>query len=153
MNIDEKAPLESIKNKHLLAIDYGQKFTGLATYYYGRDPFPLCYGRVEYKNDEKLLLDLKSIIEDEFIDILVIGVPFFTDGKASTMTQTVIKFVELAKNQLEMPVYSIDETLTTFEAQERMKSDPKYNFQVDMTKIDELSALIILEQFLKNSSD
>lgn len=153
MEIDERIPFEKIKNKHLMAIDYGQKFTGVATYYQGRDPFPLCYGRIAYKSDEQLINEISKIIDDEFIDILVVGIPFFTDGKASKMTQTVMDFFTKAKTSLKINTYSIDETLTTFEAEERMKNDPKYNFQVDLKKIDELSALIILEQFLKNSSD
>ncbi len=140
-----------LNNKHILAIDYGQKFTGIATYYVGRDPFPLAYGRVAYKSDSQLIKDIMDICEDEFIDIIVVGVPFFTDGKSSTMTKTVQDFIEKLKGDAQQSVYDIDETLTTFEAEERMKNDPKYNFKVDLQKIDELSAVIILEEFVKNS--
>lgn len=136
-----------------MALDYGKKFTGLATYKYKIDPFPLARGRINYSSDEQLIQEVSHIIQEDCIDILVIGVPFFVDGKESTMTKTVKSFVTKAKEQLQVQIYTVDETLTTFEAKERMKNDPKYNFQVDLTKIDELSAAIILEQFLKNSSD
>ncbi len=151
--MDEKLPVDFLKNKHILAIDYGQKFTGISTFYNGRDPFPLAWGRIQYSTDLQLILDVKKIIEDEFIDIVVIGLPHFTDGKESTMTQTVKSFVKMFEERNLADVFTVDETLTTFEAEERMKNDPKYNFQVDMKKIDELCAAIILEQFLKNSSD
>ena len=36
---------------------------------------------------------------------------------------------------------------------ERMKSDPKFNFKVDMTQIDAVAASIILEDFLKTRRD
>jgi putative Holliday junction resolvase len=151
--MDEKLPKAYLNNKHILAIDYGRKFTGISTYNVGRDPFPLTWGRIKYENDEQLISEVKKIIEDEFIEILVIGVPFFTDGKESTMTRTIKAFVENFKTKTDCEVFTVDETLTTFEAEERMKNDPKYNFQVDLRKIDELCAAIILEQFLKNSSD
>ena len=150
MELTYSGPMD-LQNKHILALDYGQKFTGLATYYVGRDPFPLGYGRVPYKSDKQLVEDILKICEEEFIDIIVVGVPFFTDGKASTMTKTVQNFIQILITSASQQVVSIDETLTTFEAEERMKNDPKYNFKVDLKKIDELSAVIILEEFLKNS--
>lgn len=151
--MDQKIPKDYLNNKHILAIDYGQKFTGISTFNVGRDPFPLTWGRIQYENDNQLIQEVNKIIEDEFIEILVIGVPFFTDGKESTMTRTIKKFIEEFRSKTDCEIFTVDETLTTFEAEERMKNDPKYNFQVDLKKIDELCAAIILEQFLKNSSD
>lgn len=142
-----------LKNKRILAIDYGQKFTGMATFRYGIDPFVLMNGRIAYKSDPDLVESLRDVIENEFIDILVVGVPFYTDGKASKMTETIRAFNKLAKEKLEIPVFEVDETLTTFEAGERMKNDPRFNFKVDLTQIDAMSAVIILEEFLKNFSD
>ena len=139
--------------KHILAIDYGQKFTGLANYKVNSDPFVLTYGRIKYLNDKQLILDINKIIEEEFIDILVLGIPYFTDGTESTMTKTIKQFGEMLKAETDLEVYFQDETLSSFEAQERMKNDPRYNFQVDMTKIDAVAASIILEDFLKNSSN
>ena len=42
-----------------------------------------------------------------------------------------------------------DETLTSQEAKDRMQNSPEYNFQIDVNRIDALSAQIILEDFLK----
>lgn len=153
--MDQRILKSNLLNKHIMAIDYGKKFTGVATYKYGNDPFPLAWGRVSYPgNDASLIAEINTIIKDEFIDILVIGVPHFTDGKQSTMTKTILTFVDLAKKSLpKLQIFTVDETLTTFEAEQRMLNDPRYNFKVDLKKIDELSAAIILEQFLKNSSD
>lgn len=147
INFPRKA---EIQNKHIMAIDYGQKITGIASYKVGNDPYPLVYGKLGYQDDNKLAQDLLTIIDDEFAEILVIGVPYFTDGRESTMTKTIKSFIELLKTKTDIPIYTVDETLTTFEAEERMKNDPRYNFKIDINKIDELCAVIILEEFLKH---
>lgn len=150
----EISPKKSdIDRKHLLAIDYGQKFTGLSNYKVNIDPMILLFGRVAYESDQQLVDELLHICEEEFIDILILGIPRFTDGKESTMTKTILSFGELLKKSTSLPVYFIDETLTTFEAEERMKNDPRFNFKVDLTKIDAMSATIILEQFVSCAKD
>lgn len=151
--MDQKIAKKDIYNKHIMAIDYGRKFTGIATYKYGNDPYPIPWGRIEYKSDEQLTSDLLTLIDDEFIEIFVLGVPHFTDGKESTLSKEIKEFGKKLQSKLDIPLFMVDETLTTFEAEERMKNDPRYNFKVDLRKIDELCAVIILEQFVKNSSD
>ena len=47
------------------------------------------------------------------------------------------------------PLFLQDETLSTFEAKERMKQLPQYNFKIDLKRVDELAASIILEAFLE----
>ena len=142
-----------IRNKRILAIDYGRKVTGVAQFHVGSDPFPITFGKIIYESDEQLQSEICKIVEDEFIDILVVGVPYFTDGNESTLTKEIKAFIAQLNTKLNIPVYEEDETLTTFEAEERMKNDPAYNFKVDMKKIDELCAVIILEQFCKNSQN
>jgi putative Holliday junction resolvase len=150
----ERAPSkEEIDRKHILAIDYGRKFTGLSNYKVNIDPMILLLGRVKFESDNQLMQEIKNIIDEEFIDLVVLGIPRFTDGKDSTMTKVITAFGELLKDNLNIPVFYIDETLTTFEAKERMQSDPRFNFEVDMTKIDAMSALIILEQFVNIATD
>lgn len=140
------------KHKKILAIDYGRKFTGLASYKVDIDPYPLMDGRIAWESDDQLIMALLNQVEEEFVDYLLVGVPYFTDGKASTMTKTVQEFIAKLKAASSIPVFEIDETLTTFEAEERMKSDPRFNFQVDMKQIDAMSAVIILEEFVKSFS-
>lgn len=135
-----------------MAIDYGQKFTGLAIYKCAEDPFPLPFDRIAYKNDEQLIEGIKRVIDDEVIDKLVVGIPRFTDGTESTMTKTVRSFFDkLTSSVAPMEVYEQDETLSTQDAKNRMLNSPKYNFKIDLQKIDALSAAIILEDFMQNS--
>ena len=147
----EKYP-RSIKymDKNLLAIDYGQKFTGLATYHIGKDPYPMPYGRVAYKSDKQLAQEILSICSMEDIEIIILGIPKLLDGKETTMTKMIAAFGETLKKQWdEAHFFTQDETLSTFEAKERMKNSAQYNFKIDMNKVDEIAACIILEDFLK----
>ncbi|MEX0799409.1 MAG: Holliday junction resolvase RuvX [Bacteriovoracaceae bacterium] len=142
-----------VDRKHVLAIDYGRKFTGLATHRVNIDPIIIPYGRIPYQGDDELVASIQQVIQEEFIEIVVLGIPHFTDGTESTMTKTVKNFGLKLERSLKIPFYFEDETLSTMEAEDRMKRDPRYNFQVDYSKIDAVSATIILEDFLTRSSD
>ena len=145
--------MAKFNNQNILAIDYGQKFTGLATFAVGRDPFPTPYGRIAYVSDPQLVDNVLKIIENEAIEIVVVGIPFLTDGTATNMTKTVQSFINLLKNNISIPVYEQDETLSSFEAKDRMKNSPRYNFKVNMQEIDAVAASIILEDFMKSSTN
>lgn len=141
----------NLSQKKILAVDYGQKFTGLATYTPDIDPFVLLYGRLAYESDEKLCLDLKKIVQDELVEVIVIGVPHLTDGQKTTMTRTVEAFIQKLKQTLpDLLVFEQDETLSSYEAKERMLNSPRFNFQIDMKQIDAVAASIILEEFYQS---
>ena len=135
--------------KNILAIDYGEKFIGLATFCVNRDPFPTPYGRVLNSTPEAVTCAIKKIIDDELIDIIVIGLPHLTDGKKTSTTQKAQKFIDFIKEHFTLPIEEQDETLSTFEAQSRMKNSPRYNFQIDLKQIDAVSASVILEDFIR----
>lgn len=143
---------DELNGKHILAIDYGTKYTGFATHKVNIDPIILAYGRTKYSTDEQLINDIKDLIEEEFIEVVVLGIPYFTDGTESQNTKNVLAFSKKLQESIDLPLFEQDESLSTFEAEERMKNDPKYNFQVDYSKIDSVAATIILEEFL-NSRD
>ena len=133
-----------------LGVDYGTKVVGLATYHWGKDPFPLPYGKIVVKNQAQVIQDICEVIQAEGIEAVVLGLPFYTDGKESEMTKTVRKFGEALQSQMpEIDFFTQDETLKSFEAQERMKNSPRYNFKVEPKQLDALSASIILEDFVK----
>ena len=43
-----------------------------------------------------------------------------------------------------------DETLSSFEAEQRMINSPRFNFKIDKKQIDSLAASIILEDWIKS---
>lgn len=143
--------LDQLSGKNFLGIDYGEKVIGLATFKVNSDPFPLLRGRIitERSNPH---LEIKKIVDDDFIDYIIFGIPYFTDGKESEMTQKMKSIGEkIADFIFPTPLIFQDETLTTYEAEERMKNDPRFNFKIDMKRIDEMSASIIIEEFLRDN--
>lgn len=141
--------LKDFMNLSILAIDYGTKVIGTAKYTVGVDPYPLMLQKIIVKSENETINELKKIIEDESIDIIVIGIPYFVDGKESEQTKTNKIFADkLKKTFSTLKFFEQDETLTTKEAEERMINSPQFNFKIDRTKIDCMSAVVILEDFL-----
>ena len=137
--------------KNILSIDYGTKVTGLATFCPGTTPFPIPFGKIIYKDDEKLCDSIIDIVDDEAINVIVLGLPLFTDGKESKMSNRVKNFHQLLQKKIPgMEINLHDETLTSYEAETRMKNSPRYNFKVNKKEIDALAASIILEDFIKS---
>lgn len=139
----------SLNLKTVLAMDYGEKFIGLATYCVNRDPYPTPYGRIQNLGPEHVVKELKKIIDDEFIEQIVIGVPRLLDGKETTTTLKAKNFIQFIKEHFTLPIEEQDETLSTFEAESRMKNSPQYNFKIDLKQIDAVAASVILEDFIR----
>ena len=92
-----------------------------------------------------------SILPKEFVHNIILGIPYFLDGKESKMTKKIQSFrVRLDRYFHNLEVFEQDETLSSKEAQERMKSSPQYNFKVDHKQIDAVAASIILEDFIRS---
>lgn len=137
--------------KNLLAIDFGEKVIGLASYCVNRDPYPIPYGRIINKGLDVVKKELSRILDDECIDIIIVGLPRLTDGKETQSTDRARQFLNWVREQFNLEVHEQDETLSTYEATERMKNSPRYNFTVDLTQIDAVSASIILEDFIRRN--
>ena len=151
MKFDNFPRYNEFNQKNILAIDYGTKNTGLASYCPGRDPYPTPYGKIAYKNDKQLIEELEIIINDEAIDILVLGIPHFIDGNESRMTKKIQGFgIRLKRHFHLLEIFEQDETLSSKASEERMKASPQYNFKVDMRQIDAVAASIILEDFIRS---
>jgi putative Holliday junction resolvase len=137
------------KGYHFLAIDYGTKCIGLASYKYQDDPMILLQERLIYTKDQDIIDSISQFIDEEFVNCLVLGVPYL-DGKVTPATEKILNFNKKLSAFVGIPIKLQDESLSTYEAKDRMKQDPRFNFQVDMKKIDSYSAMIILESYLRD---
>ncbi|MDA8792278.1 Holliday junction resolvase RuvX [Bacteriovoracaceae bacterium] len=138
------------QNIKILGIDYGEKYTGLAFYCSNQTPFPIGLGRIRNQGTDHLIQSLMQVISDELIELIVVGISYYPDGNESTMTKKTKQFIKILEEKVEQKVSTIDESYSTFEAKKRMENSPLYNFKVDYNKIDEISATIILEDFIAN---
>ena len=143
------SPQHELNLKNILALDFGEKFIGVASFCVNRDPFPSPYGRIANTSSDAVVKELQKIIQDEMIEILVIGLPHLLDGKKTSTTTKAEGFIQFIKEHFSLPIEEQDETLSTFEAESRMKNSPQYNFQVDLSKIDAVAACVILEDFIR----
>lgn len=138
------------KNKTILAIDFGTKVTGTALFCPGRDPFPYMGEKIVYRSHTETLKSLRKIIELENVEVMVLGVPYFIDGKESETSLFIKNFGKNLKEAFPaIEYFEQDETLSTVTAKERMQNSPQFNFKIDMTKIDCVAATIILEDFIR----
>ena len=140
---------EQFLGKKFLAVDLGVKNTGMAAFCPGSDFFPAPHGTLMVKGRHRLMKKIIEIIVQENIHSLIVGVPYALDGRETAMAKENKEFGEALKTKLpDLNVYYQDEALSSWDAQERMKKSPLYNFKVDKTKLHSLAACIILEDFL-----
>ena len=111
------------KNKTILCIDYGTKNIGLCLYTEGRDPFLFLFHKLKMKVMRKFFKQLNDIIDDEVVEIIVIGLPKHKDGNDSEMTKLIRKFRKSMENEFpNLEYFFQDEALSSFEAEDRMKN-------------------------------
>jgi putative Holliday junction resolvase len=138
--------------KRLLCVDYGTKKAGLAMITPGREPFPIPYGTIAVFDEHLLLATLIKFIEDDSIDTVVLGLPLLLDGKETSMTLKIRSFGEQLAKESGIPVYFQDETLSSFEAEEKLKDLRNQGIKPNMTHVDTIAAMLILEDFLRSDS-
>lgn len=139
-------------HKTVLCIDYGTKNIGFSILKIGIDPFPMPFNQIKNLSKEKSIKEIITLIDDEFIEVIVIGLPLHKDGNESEMTKNVRQFKMDLEKLIKLPIHFQNEFLTSFEAEDRMKNSARYNFKVDKTQVDSLAASIILEEWLKTNA-
>ena len=125
----------------ILGIDYGEKRVGLAL---AESPIdlPLPYKMIENKDESALLNEIKTIVEDEFVTEIVVGLPIKESGEPGTGAAEISKFVEHLKERFkETKVMTIDERYTS-----RLADSLSLEQGVQR---DVGSAMIILDDYLK----
>lgn len=133
--------------KRILAIDYGEKWIGLAI----SDPLQLTaqpLGSYCLRSEEENRLFFAEILKKYEVSLIVIGWPLQMNGQPGNQTNLVEKFAEWLKKNFNLPVVYWDERLTTRHAQALMqeqKIKPIKGKKIEHT----LVAILILESFLE----
>lgn len=127
----------------LLGIDYGKSKVGLAL---GDDITKMAFGFKTIKNQglEKLIKEIKKIIEEEDIDLVVVGKPLNMQGKEEIPKDLREFFNEL--KALNSVVWQ-DERLTTKQAEAMAKTIPGKPIKLKELD-DKLAAMVILQSYL-----
>lgn len=129
-----------------IAIDYGSKRTGIAI----TDELQIIASGLTTIATEELFEFLKKLFLQESISTVVVGKPLQMNGLPSESTEKIETFI--TKFSLEFPdkkIVRIDERFTSKMAVASMvASGMKKSKRKDKAMIDEISATIILQDFL-----
>lgn len=130
----------------ILAIDYGQKRTGIAV----TDELQIIASGLTTVPSETVLSFLVNYFKNHNVSKVLIGEPKQMNGKPSESTEIIEKFVEkFSKTFPEMKIIRVDERFTSKMAFQTM-IDSGLNKKQRQNKalIDEISATIMLQDFL-----
>ena len=135
----------------LLAVDFGQKTIGLATFTPGHDPYPLECGTITATHPDQREAELLEVIAREQIDCIIFGLPLLADGTEGKMAKQIREFADSITQKSGLPILFQDEYLSSRAARERILASSQYGLRTSLEKIDIESAKIILEDFIRAS--
>lgn len=94
---------------------------------------------------------LKSFIKKWQPDALVVGIPLNMDGSLQVMSTHAKQFALSLKETFNLPVYEMDERLTTKAAREKLFAEGGYQ-ALQNGQVDQVAAQLILENWLKENT-
>ena len=132
----------------ILSIDYGKKRTGIAV----SDPLQIIAGGLATVETHQLFSFLKQYITQEAVECVVIGEPRQPNGEPSENLQRVNQFVSQWRKEVpSIPIVLYDERFTSVLAHQVMiDGGLKKKARADKALVDEISATIILEDYLRS---
>lgn len=134
----------------ILSIDYGKKRTGIAV----TDPLQIIAGGLATVSTSTLFEFLTDYVAREPVERLVVGKPMQPNGQPSENLQRVEQFVNRwRKAKPEIPVDYYDERFTSVLAHRAMiDGGLRKKARQDKALVDEISATIILQDYLRSKS-
>lgn len=117
-----------------IGVAVGQTVTGTAT--------PLL--TINTYNNKPDWEKIESVISDWRPDAIIVGIPLTMHGTSQMMTDAAEKFARQLEGRFHLPVFGMDERLSTFEARERSGTS---------TELDAVSAQVILESWMHDNQD
>ena len=132
----------------ILSIDYGKKRTGIAV----TDPLQLIAGGLATVSTSELFDWLKGYLAKEQVERIVIGEPRQPNGQPSENLARVQQFVNRWRKAMpDVPIEYFDERFTSVLAHQAMiDGGLKKKARQDKALVDEISATIILEDYLRS---
>ncbi len=132
----------------ILSIDYGKKRTGLAV----TDPLQLIAGGLATVSTSELFDFLCHYVEQEPVELIVVGEPRQPNGAPSENLARVQQFVNRWKKaKPDIPVQFYDERFTSVLAHQAMLDGGLHRkARQDKALVDEISATIILQDFMRS---
>ncbi|MEM6823165.1 MAG: Holliday junction resolvase RuvX [Verrucomicrobiota bacterium] len=130
----------------LLGLDYGTERVGAAL----SDPTgtlatPIPFLRVKPFN--KFLGELKRMVRENEVSLIVIGIPRNMDGTYGPAADNAREFARRVEETITIPIELFDERLTTVQAEKSLRASGK-SAKKQKFLIDSAAAQIILQSYL-----
>jgi putative transcription antitermination factor YqgF len=127
----------------ILAIDYGLARIGLAISYVGlAEPLTIIKNNLSSNEpiiDSQALKQISKIVKEEKVEKIVLGI------SEQEMAKKTLEFFEILKSTFTFEIVLVDEVLSSYEVEQRLKDLPKKKRR---QAIDHYAAAIILENYL-----
>lgn len=130
----------------ILGFDFGTKYIGIAvgqTITKSAKPLTTLFAVAGIPKWE----ELSRLIKEWRPNALVVGIPLNMDGTQQPITFKALYFAEQLKEKYKLPVYEIDERLTTIDARSQIFAAKGYK-GLTKTAIDSFAAKLILDDWL-----
>jgi putative Holliday junction resolvase len=130
----------------ILGIDFGAQRVGLAL----SDPLHIVsipYKTLQYRSRTQLIQQLKDILSEKDVELVVLGLPVGMGGKDTVQTGKTREFKAALEKEIAVPVVFQDERLSSVSAR---KDLVKMEVKTGHSKgqVDQTAAAIFLQQFL-----
>ena len=133
---------------NVLAIDHGSKRVGLAigsTEAGTAAPLKV----VEHRGEAALIEDIKAVIRNEQVGLVIVGEPFSNSGGASAQTDLARAFAARLEEALDVPVALEDERLSSREIEAHMQAmGGKKAWKASGLDRDSAAATLFLQLYL-----
>lgn len=133
-----------------LGLDLGTKRIGVA----GCDGLGMMATGLTTINRTSFVADIAELqcwVKEREVEILVVGMPYRLDGTLGNQAEKIQKLAQRIGQALQLPIAYVNESLTSYEAEEMMKSQ---GVRVSDNKgmVDRKAAAIILQQWLNETA-
>lgn len=130
----------------VLGIDHGKKRVGVAM----SDPFRLLAQPVAtFENNEELTGNIRSIIAEQGVTLIVVGMPYAPDGGKGKTAAEVDRFIEELKTLIEVPIETWDESYSSENARQVfIQGGMKKKKRQGKAHIDVMAARLMLQDYL-----
>jgi putative holliday junction resolvase len=138
--------VSSAKYVLALGLDVGTKRIGVA----GCDRTGLIATGITTIERTKFEVDvdqIRQLVEEREINILVVGLPYSMDGSIGFQAKQTQKFAKRISKILQLPVEYVDERLTSYQAEQMLLAERKSPSR-HKALIDRKAAALILQQWL-----
>jgi putative holliday junction resolvase len=139
--------LKAKKFVTLLGLDFGMRKIGVAIgQVVTKSATPL--DALKAQDGKPNWDSIRKIIDDWAVEGFVVGIPYNMDGSEQPMTQAARTFANTLQSHFHLPVFLMDERLTTKEA----KSIIQGSDQFSAADLDSIAAKLILESWLRENT-